>query len=379
MNSSLKSCESCGEPVRESRRRYCSYACSNGYRRRVSYCPVCGSEFHKRSKTCSRECAHKLRSRTILEVDQECSWCGEVFRSGTIARYCEGPHENTCEVCGDSFAVDVRSHVPRTCSSECAGVLVNSEESWAKRRETSLRNWGTEFPQQSIVVREKIEDSFMDRYGVSSPLASPELRAKGWETFSRNVNTGFHRLERVSKVNRSVAELLAGELSTEVLFEKPLGRFSVDLFLPELGVYVDVHPTISHNTYRSFHCVRAGCLEKCEKHPPIGVDYHQKRAFTARELGVPLVQVYEWDDLEEIITLVRELGEGASRFPSESGVLSFDRYSLARGEVAAPEVRWHRPKSGGLPLPLEEVRGVSPKDLLSEGFRPVPSSGLVRS
>ena len=241
---------------------------------------------------------------------------------------------------------------------------------------TSLRNWGTEFPQQSPEVRSRIEHSLRERYGVRSPLASPELRAKGWETFFRNINSGTYRPERISKVNRALAAELRHALSTEVLFEKPLGGFSVDLFLPELGVLIDIHPTISHNLYRSFHCVRAGCPEPCAKHSPIALEYHQRRALTAWELGASLVQMYEWDSLEEIVALVRELGEGQSLPPATEN-LPFDHYSLAPGEVSDPEIRWHRPKSSEPPLSLDEVRELSSEELVSKGFLPVPSAGLV--
>lgn len=59
-----------------------------------------------------------------------------------------------------------------------ATTVMNSEHGRKKARETSLRNWDTEHPMQSTVVKERYKAAIRREYGVDWALAAPEVRAK---------------------------------------------------------------------------------------------------------------------------------------------------------------------------------------------------------
>ncbi len=184
----LRDCTNCGESFTvlgndKASKEFCSRSCSNSARSRSQICPICGDSFAKRSKTCSRTCSAELRSRTLAErtVARDCAHCGESFEAVGTQIYCDRQHFDSCEVCSESFEIKPESR-RRTCSSICAGSLINGGDSQSKRRATSRDRYGTDFPQQSEAVKGKIARSNLDRYGYSTPLASPELREKGKKT-----------------------------------------------------------------------------------------------------------------------------------------------------------------------------------------------------
>lgn len=337
-------------------KEFCSKTCSNGSRSRVTLCPVCGNEFSKRSKTCSTTCAGKLR-RTTSEaraISKECADCGQLFESSNPSElYCQNQHYGNCEVCENSFESSPGKK-RRTCSPLCAGKLVNSEESMLKRKETSREKYGTEYPQQSEEVKAKIAASNLERYGYESALGSPELRkksratslerygvewynqteeakeilrttnldkygvpnvfmhpevqAKSQKTLMENLASGKSRaFPRVSKINRKYAAILERELGVEVEFEAPVGSFFVDLKVVHgsRAFYIDIHPTVSHNSEIPFACLISGCESDCIKHQATKSSYHASRAKAALDENKTLIQWYGWQTPEQLVALLR--------------------------------------------------------------------------
>ena len=111
---------------------------------------------------------------------KECKECGRIFtpRCGT-QRYCDGPHQTKCKYCGRIFSYTCSpNEKPKYCSQDCINegkkVTVRakygvdnvseiaevrekiskangSEEVVARRRETSLKNWGVDNPAKSEI------------------------------------------------------------------------------------------------------------------------------------------------------------------------------------------------------------------------------------
>lgn len=363
-----RSCEACGGDFivganDKPSKAFCSRSCSNRSRSRVSICPVCGKDFEKRSKTCSRKCANALRAATKVARPEirSCAYCHEDFESIGGQIYCARAHFDSCEVCGESFETSPGSK-RRTCSSLCAGKLINSDDAQEKRRATSRERYGTDFPQQSGDVKEKIAASNFERYGYSSPLGSPELReigrkstleAYGTEWYNQSeiakkkliatnlkrygvpnvfmvpefqekaqaslqrrlAEDGSSRFPRISKINRHYAEVLGRELGAEVSFEAPMGSYFADLRVSSDSqeFLIDIHPTVSHNSQVAFGCIIGGCGTDCENHKPIAPSYHQSRARAAMEDGRRLIQWYGWNDLSGLIDLLRPKLQPAKR------------------------------------------------------------------
>lgn len=114
-------------------------------------CKVCGKEYEIHSscqqvvrQTCSNECRKKLLNLTIQCNTRICEYCGKEFNiSGSLSKFCSGPHYANCQVCGKQFEVDLTkqsvSDLPKTCSANCQNI---------QRKRTSLQRYGYESPAQ---------------------------------------------------------------------------------------------------------------------------------------------------------------------------------------------------------------------------------------
>lgn len=357
---------------------FCSYKCSGDSRKKMRTCVICGNSFHKASKTCSQECEFTLRNKTYAETadDRECEYCHQLFKPANASqKYCDNVHYRPCLLCGSEFSFEDPLSRRKYCSSECASVMINSDEANSKRDATNLENYGTTVPQRtekwkqqqrdaniekygvihalqldefkdkvkannqekygvewtlqvpeirsaiaktnmerygsenpwgSPIIQDKVKRTILERYGVENVMMVPEHVIKSQETFSESVNNGTVSHPKVSKLNRNFAMLLKKECEVidDIRFEQSFGRFQADLGLNDSKLLIDLHPTVSHNAAKSFGCVIGGCDEGCTKHKIVEQNYHYKRALAARDIGVSLLQCFDWDSEHYIINKV---------------------------------------------------------------------------
>lgn len=341
---------------------YCGVKCRGVASKRIpAPCKICGKPvvgLSRTATTCSAACAKILRDLTNKAKERQCTICGELFvGGGTTKSICAGPHYSDCEVCGKIFEVfpaSTRSKVSRTCSSKCNGKLVNTPFSDSKRKESSVKNWGTEFPFQSKVVKEKIAKSNIEKYGVSHPMKleevkekarktclekygteyswladevkektlatnlkkygvsnpaqSPEVKRKIQASINAKYKSGEMNFPRISQINKRFAKLITDEFpSCNATFEEPYGEFFADLLISgenQRRVLVDINPTVTHNVHKSFACIVKSCTQPCSNHPTIARDYHYRRALAALDKDVTLVQCYEWDCDEVTLRII---------------------------------------------------------------------------
>lgn len=343
-----------------------------------SLCPVCGKENLGKGVTCSIACrTEAMKSAPLKEFVCQIPSCGKTFQSrGTTSRYCPEQHYRTCGECSKEVKVSVRNaleetYVCKSCVQKKAAAkarktlqekygVVNVSQLKAvqeKKRQTSLERYGTEHWIRSDEVRKKVKATLQERYGVDAPFQSPEIlektrkthkerhgvenpfqrddiKAKIRQTMTDRYGAPFvlqipefrerliakqldHSFEfgsskRISKMNVEYGSLLEEVFGLKVGYEARFGEFYADIVLGD--VYVDLNPTISHNSKISYLCAMEGCLDGCEKHRPVNEDYHLKRALAAHREGVKLVQLYDWNSREEKERLIRDalLDEGVS-------------------------------------------------------------------
>lgn len=71
-----------------------------------------------------------------------------------------------CPACGNEYpAYGVKNGWYNTCSLKCRYGVVDKDEKERKRRETCLKKYGVGNPSQNAKVREKIKNTFTERYG----------------------------------------------------------------------------------------------------------------------------------------------------------------------------------------------------------------------
>lgn len=168
------------------------------------------------NKTNEKTCAHRYCDNTFVAKHYN-------------VKYCDADHFSVCEKCGKEFPVSKKkiSKNPRACSQSCASSLSHSEESREKRRENSLKKYGTEFVTQSSEMKEKIKTALdsnpdkdfrigsenykkqiQEKYGVENVSQLEEIKKKKIESSLKNygVENPFQNKEIQEKYKDSMLE-----------------------------------------------------------------------------------------------------------------------------------------------------------------------------
>ena len=411
----------------------------------------------KGAKTCCK--AHAVALRKLTQKNQTsdlnanpdkvkiCAHpgCGEKFIPvRKNQKYCTAQHQNICLECGDPFDVGPGS-TTKYCSPHCAAVAGHTPESQRKRRENSLKKWGTENPFQSEEVKaktrrtleehpeldnrigsanfektlkekygedvsnasqveevkEKKKVTTLDHYGVENPMQSPIVKAKVAVTskekygvtcamalpenqqraIERNrelygVDRPFQNPERlqkaldalaksgrggaVSKLNRGFAkDLQTMDPEVSVDFEFPVPDHSTEDLTPLMRVdfkltkgdrvlYVDLNPSISHNSALSYWEIRSGKIDHeltviSNKATSRSYSYDRARRMTQEFPDADYVQVWDWDNLNAMMVRLDEKLTAPSK--------SYSAHNLTIEEIPQSEANkllkeWH-PQGAG--------------------------------
>ena len=146
-----------------------------------------------------------------------------------------------------------------------------------KIKETNRENLGVDYPTQCQEVRDKVRDTFMERYGVPYTF----MLSKEW------LDTND------SKPNRDFAELLD---NNNIRYEREFrcGKYSYDFKVG--NTLIEINPTATHNTRFSPY----GDKYVKDRY------YHRDKSKLAKENGYNVVHVFDWDDKNKIINLLRD-------------------------------------------------------------------------
>ena len=148
-----------------------------------------------------------------------CVLCGKQFvptgRNKSRQKYCNDIHYKICEVCGKEFEI-TKSHIqsssiPKCCSRECSNKLkiLNSRKTIKEkygveyisqspefrgeinakikaksshiiesRKKTMLDRYGVEYPIQNKAIRDKINRTNLEKYGVTNVANNDDIRKK---------------------------------------------------------------------------------------------------------------------------------------------------------------------------------------------------------
>lgn len=310
----------------------------------TAVCVVCGRTFDLQTpwtqKTCSPKCRgiyrkqsgiaaasaakskQTLLSRYGVENAQKlqkftriCKFCGKQFVTEHANQiYCNDVHYGECPVCGKRVKITDMSIGPQACSEECKQVriqqtclskygvtaAVNSVHARELAKQTCLDKYGVDHYSKSQEYREKYNHTMVERYGTTIPLRNAELLDKLRSTCKEKYGVEFNCMRpecrasyrTISKINQAFEQLLSSlEISSQLEFS--LGRYSYDFKVSETLVEID--PTITHNSTLSI-------FPECE---PTSVDYHLNKTRLAKENSYRCIHVFDWDDWDKIIDLIR--------------------------------------------------------------------------
>ena len=175
---------------------------------------------------------------------------------------------------------------------------MQSEEVMDKSRVTSLEKYGTEYPNQSDIVKSKIDASTLEHYGVNRVCKLDEFKKKVVDTNRERYGVDYTCLIYSGKLkgndssyNRSFAELLD---SNNITYEREflLQKYSYDFKVGD--TLIEINPTATHNTRFSPYGKNR-----------IDTNYHRDKSELARDSGYNVIHVFDWDDTDKVINLLK--------------------------------------------------------------------------
>ena len=332
-------------------------------------CVICGKQFEvpgnrlydESLNCCSKECSNKKRSESIKKAVsplpkrwnnstqvfiRNCKYCGKEFKANQPNRlYCDGPHYNTCVVCGSVFEVSLNQIFNHTsvCSEECrqklsaqTSILKYGDSMYSKTDEFKFR-----LQQQQAQTEAKRRETMLQRYGVPSKSSTEDwLRAHmsdpskydNLQMFLQNseefIRTNFNfaptvqQLSHIIGINPSSTVNRVHELSCEHLISfktssmeaemieflytldcvdniernsrSIISPLELDIYIRSCNFAIECNPTSTHNsTHNNWDSNISG----------ISPNYHKKKTDAAEAAGIRLLHVfgYEWTHKQEIM------------------------------------------------------------------------------
>lgn len=215
-----------------------------------------------------------------------------------------------------------------------------------KAKITCLDKYGTENPMQSI-GKQLVKQTNLERYGVQSQFQLDSIREKSKQTkLSRYSDANYNNRDKAkqtcltrygvdnpikdksiqkkalvhtcSKTEDLLEEFIRTFYDREILRNQIgiIGRFELDLYLP------DIQLAIEYNGIR-YHSIEMGKPK----------DRILQKSLMCREIGIRLIHIYEFDDLDEQIELLKSLILGEDKYSKED----FNKDNLIL-KVSEPEV-----------------------------------------
>lgn len=280
--------------------------CDNAHYKK---CANCGKDYpwEKRGKTCSGKCAAALRSKSLPK--KKCEYCGDLFQPNAPSdSFCKKEHHKKCENCGKDFVIKDVRRVSRACSPSCAAALSHTEASDEKRRENSLRKYGTEFVTQSAEVKKKIRESqnqsekdtrigselfkkvIKEKYGVDNASSCSEIKEKKIESIVEKDGKSLKEQQFEEWLNKNFPNVSYQRNTRSVISPKEL-----DFYFPEYNFAVEISPTTTH------HSSKKSChgWEKSKN-----VSYHQEKMLECEKKNIELITVFDWIPWDKVLSMI---------------------------------------------------------------------------
>lgn len=310
----------------------------------TAVCVVCGKEFDLQTpwtqKTCSSKCrgiyrkesgiAKAVTEKATATIEKKygvtnisalqkftkvCKMCGKQFETTSSRQvYCNDTHYGPCPVCGKMTEIKEMYIGPQACSEKCRQVRiaetciekygdttsVNSEYCRNKSKQTCIQKYGVPHYSMSDDYKEKYRTAMIDKYGVTSPLKSDAVKQKLEQTCMKKYGVPFNCMtpqcrssyRTVSKINQSFMDMLDAN-DIEYSIEFSISRKSFDFKVG--NILVEINPTITHNSEMSIF----------PDSSPTTNSYHLEKSQLASSNGYRCIHVWDWDDWNAIISLVK--------------------------------------------------------------------------
>lgn len=170
------------------------------------------------------------------------------------------------------FQSDNVKHKIQTTCEQRYGVLNPSKNSEIKRKQELSR-----------------KQTMISRYGRVSPMEVDEFKVKRAQTLFEHVNSS--ESPNVSLINKKLHDFLKVN-AVDTDYEYPIDGFNYDLHIVGTNVLIELDPSASHSSVET-------------KFPAIDKNYHVKKSNVAIEHNMRCIHVFDWDDWNRILMLVK--------------------------------------------------------------------------
>jgi predicted nucleic acid-binding Zn ribbon protein len=199
---------------------------------------------------------------------------------------------------------------------------VSAPETQAKRIQTSLAHYGTEYPAQSPIVMDKMKSTCTEKYGYPFSTQNPAIKQKvsasvqrffaehpevvqkihdkAHETMQSRHGVDYpcqlpqcraNAFKVISDQNQRFAELLR-HACIDVDFEMNIGAYSYDLFIPKQHICIEINPTYTHNSVGNHFGIVRDRL------------YHFNKWKAAQSQNIQCIHVFDWDNKDKIVSML---------------------------------------------------------------------------
>ena len=201
--------------------------------------------------------------------------------------YMKKPDEGICPMCGKEtpFQKFVKGY-QKHCCAKCAQNDINN---YFKNNN----------PQYNPESKLKIQQTCQEKYNGNSPLANDSVRQKRNETMLRKYgkeNLVYSLAEK--SIITNIKQIYTGEIkenSKSII--KPL---ELDIYLTDLKLAIEYNGIYWHSIQR--------LNDK---------DYHLNKSLMCRKKGIRLIHIYEFEDLDEQINLLKNIILGEDKYPKD--------------------------------------------------------------
>ena len=160
---------------------------------------------------------------------------------------------------------------------------VSSPALLEKSKITLMKNYGVTSPMKSDLIKDKVKETNMKKYGVPFFVMTEEYK----------LSNGF----TISKINQRFSELLSKN-NIEHELEFNISCKSFDFHILNTNILLEINPTYTHNSTNS-------CWFNNYEKPPISSDYHFNKSKLAKENGYHCIHIFDWDDIDKIINILK--------------------------------------------------------------------------
>lgn len=199
----------------------------------------------------------------------------------------------TCSQCGKQITDSSVTGLCRSCSQKKAV---------AKREQTCLERYGAKNVMYVPEFVDKIASTMLDRYGVNCAMKVPKFREKYVSTMTELYGVPYFVMTdeylsnshfRVSTANKQLGQLLEAN-GIAIEYEFKIDDKQYDIHILNSNVLIEVDPSYTHNVIGN-HWMKTGISE----------DYHRIKSAVAIAHGYRCIHVFDWDDLNKIVDMIR--------------------------------------------------------------------------